>query len=86
MKAVLLIVLVGCTSAPVRALNAVEIAEWTLPYGAELDVCRVEAKRLPREDRFASYVTCEEAATKKTCARLSASARAHWSQCEERIP
>lgn len=71
----------GCAAAP-RVLNSVEIAEWTLPYGAELDLCREEAKKLPRPQRWDAYLKCEDVATMKTCARLPMSARVQWRQCE----
>jgi len=71
----------GC-AAPPRVLNAVEIAEWTLPYGAELDLCREEAKKLPRPQRWDAYLKCEDVATQKTCAKLPMSSRVQWRQCE----
>lgn len=75
----------GCAPVQAKALTAVQVAEWTLPYRAELAACidDVKAKGLPKDQRFDAYVECETEATKKTCARASASQRAAWKQCQE---
>lgn len=72
----------ACATAQERVLNAAEIAAWTLPYKQELDICRIEAKKLPRDERFASYLACEEVATERACKRLPSGARGSWTQCD----
>lgn len=76
----------GCAPPPARVLNAVEVGKHTLPYGMELDVCRDEAKKLPKDQRFEAYVHCEAAATEAACRRLTPVQRAAWSECDRVRP
>lgn len=70
----------GCASAQERVLSSVEVAEVTLPYGAALDVCRINAKKLPEGQQLKAYVTCEREETRKFCAANPAY-RAAWAEC-----
>lgn len=76
----------GCAPAAQRALTSVEVGKHALPYGVELDVCRDEAKKLPKDQRFEAYVHCEAAATEAACRRLTPVQRAAWSECDRVRP
>lgn len=85
MKTILLTLvlpLLGC-SAQKRVLTSVEIAEDVLPFNAEQDVCRIEAKKLPKAERWDFYDKCEAEGIAKTCKRLTAAKRAAWPRCQE---
>lgn len=74
----------GC-STPARVLNAVEEAEYTLPYSFALDACRDEARKKPRAQQWEAYQTCEDLETRKLCER-NPRMKAAWKRCLEVMP
>lgn len=74
----------GCAT-PTSALNAVEVAEWTLPYQYALDACKDEAKKKPRPQQWEAYQQCEDRETLKVCERRP-SLKGSWKRCAEVLP
>lgn len=75
----------GCANPAEKALTAVEVAEWTLPYQFALDACRDEAKKKPRPQQWEAYQTCEDEETRKICER-NPRMKAAWKRCLEVMP
>jgi hypothetical protein len=70
----------GCSgTAAERALNAVEVAEWTLPYSHALDACRENARQ---SGSWKVYEACERAETRKVCNQRPG-LKASWKRCQE---
>ncbi len=75
----------GCANPAEKAMSAVEIAEWTLPYQFALDACKDEAKKRPAPQRWEAYQTCEDRETLKVCERRP-SLKGSWKRCAEVMP
>jgi hypothetical protein len=75
----------GCANPADKALNAVEVAEWTLPYQFALDACKDEAKKRPRAQQWEAYQQCEDRETYKVCEKRP-SLKGSWKRCAEVMP
>lgn len=77
--------LAGCVPPPEKVMNAVEVAEWTLPYQYALDACKDEAKKKPRPQQWEAYQQCEDRETLKVCEKRP-SLKGSWKRCMEVMP